>query len=384
MSLSKKIKRRIDYYFAMISDFFRFKKERLLIGKNCYVMISHNAQGDGGAPVVLFELAKLIKNNGSDVVFLSCQPGDLMNCCREAGIYGYTTGKLHKRYLKSLISYNPSCFIVNTMLCHDSVQFLMKNYKDGRVYWWVHEENKIVQEYATYIDFVPNEQFRILCVSERVKTVVEKSMPHLIDYTAIMYYGCNDLRNNSHINRIKKENDNKYIICSIGYISERKNQLQLVEAVESLPKEIRDRVEVHFVYGSADKAYFQKLKTAIESKPYYKLIGAIPRDKMADLYMSVDLLVCSSVDDPLPVVVTEAMMLKTPFITSSETGQYALVNNTVNGYTYDVANTYELTQQIILAYENRHNEEIIQRARDMYESTFSLQVLEKNFTELMT
>lgn len=383
MSILSKIRRRISYYILVLKDYIRFKKESGYIGSNCYVLISHDANGAGGAPVVLFELAKLLRNSGSDVVFLSYKSGSLMKTCNEAGIHGYVTGRLNRRYLRAFALRSPACFIANTMICHGSVRFLLENYKDERVIWWVHEENRIIREYAKYINFVPHDKFKLLCVSERVKAAIEKCVPSLIAYTTVMYYGCCDLLVCTQNDDCPKDNGNKYSICSIGYVSERKNQLQLVDAVERLPKEIRDNIEVQFVYGGADESYLQKVNNAIKGKPYYKLVGSMPRSQIAKLYANMDLLVCSSIDDPLPVVVTEAMMMYTPFITSSETGQYALVENGVNGYTYSVSNTDELTQKIILAYSNRNDVKVVQNARALFESTFSLEILRKNFTELM-
>lgn len=374
MAVLAKIYRKIRRYCRSIRDFCRFLRLEKFVGRNTCVLISHSADSTGGASVVLFELAQLLRQRGYDVLFLSQATGGLLESCQEAGICAFLTCGFHSLYLKRLASRHPRCFVVNTVVCCDSVEKLQQ-YSNTPIYWWLHEETHLIEAYRDRIPHIRKTQTAVLCVSQRVRAALCRTHPELEEHTAILFYGCRDLSGQ----QARMRRQGKFVISSVGRLCRRKNQLQLVEAVEGLPEEIRKDIQVQFVYGSADSSYERKLREAIREKPGYRMAGNVPRERIAELYIGTDLLVCTSLDDPLPVVITEAMMLGCPFVLSSETGQYALVRSGENGYTYDVCDVQQLRCRILEAYSHKEAPTTVTAARACYEQHFSLPVLERNF-----
>lgn len=378
MTVLARILRRIRGCWRSVKDFCRFLRAGKSVGRNSCVLISHSADTTGGASVVLFELAQLLRQQGRDVLFLSQAPGGLLDSCQDAGIPGFLTGGFHSLYLKRLASRHPWCFVVNTVVCCGSVEKLQK-YSDTPICWWLHEANGLMETYGNRIPNIRKTQTAVLCVSQRVKAALCRVRPELEDHAALLFYGCRDLA--GPLPRIKRSG--KFIISSVGHLCERKNQLQLVEAVEGLPEEIRKDIQVQFVYGNADKDYERKLRQAICGKPGYRLIGKVSRKQITELYNGTDLLACTSLDDPLPVIITEAMMLGCPFVLSSETGQYELVCSGENGYSYDIRDVRQLRSRILEAYSHRAEPFTTAAARACYEQNFSLQALERNFFAIL-
>lgn len=378
MAVLAKILRRIRRHCRSVRDFWRFLRTARLIGGNSCVLISHSADSTGGASVVLFELAQLLRQRGYDVLLLSQAPGGLLASCQEAGISAFLTDAFHPIYLKRLASRHPRCFVVNTVICCGSVEKLQQ-YSDTPIYWWLHEETSLIEAYRDRLPHIRKDRTAVLCVSQRVRAALSRACPELGDHAVLLFYGCRDLAGQQP----QRKRQGQFVISSVGRLCTRKNQLQLVEAVEGLPKEIRNGIQVQFVYGSADGGYERRLREAIRGKAGYQMVGNVPREQIVELYSKTDLLVCTSVDDPLPVVITEAMMLGCPFVLSSETGQYALVRSGENGYSYDVRDVQQLRRRILEAYSHKDAPVTTAAARACYEQHFSLPVLERNFFAIL-
>lgn len=376
MTVLARLRGRIRRCCRSGTDLLRFLRAERHVDGNTAVLISHNADSTGGAPLVLFELAGLLRQRGYQVLFLSQAPGGLLASCREAGICGFLTGGFHGFCLRKLVAKQPRCFVVNTAVCCNSVEILQQ-YSTAPVFWWLHEETGLLEAYRDRIANIRRDRIQLLCVSQRVKDALCRICPGLGVRARLLFYGCRDMSGQ------RLPRSGKFVISSVGRLCGRKNQLQLVEAVEGLPEEIRKDIQVQFVYGSADKAYEAALRKAVRGKPGYRLAGRVSREKIAALYSGTDLLACTSLDDPLPVVITEAMMLYCPFVLSSEAGQYPLVRSGENGYSYDIRDVQQLRCRILEAYRHRNAPVTTEAARACYEQYFSLPVLERSFLAIL-
>lgn len=362
----------------VMQDWFKYKKEIHLINNGeVYVLFSHNADGGGGAPVVLLELAKILKSKNSNVVLLTRKGGNLVQLSRDLGIYTYRIGFLHKKYMKSLSKLNVKMILVNTIVCYQYI-YELKNYLvlERPIIWWIHEEDRLLKKYEPYIFAESDENVHIVCVSERIKKTFSAIRPNIL--CSVMHYGCYDqLKDYKYDfqNKDYKNSEKNFKISVIGRICERKNQIQVVEAYKLLPDKINKYIEIDLVAASWDEDYKNKLLTVIANDANIKIVGPIPREKMYKVYLESDLIICSSIDDPLPVVITEAMMFGCLFITSSCTGQASLINNGINGFVYNVEDINELKSIIEYCYKERNNDELRKNARKLFENEFSLEHL---------
>ena len=377
MAFIKKIWGRCGRIHRNIRDIFRFWREATADNRTA-VLVSHSADSSGGASLVLFELAVLLRKRGYRVLFLSRRPGDLLDACKAAGISGFLADGFLPIYLRKLAGQKPACFLINTAVCHKSVRLLQKCKAKAPLFWWLHEENRILEANRKVFAPIVSDPVQVLCVSYRVKEMLTQLCPELGKSAALLPYGCRDLYREPGTE--KKET---FVILSVGRLCSRKNQLQLVEAVEGLPEDARSRLLVNFIYGSSEPEYEAKLRTAICGKACYQMIGRVSRERIPEMYATADLLVCTSQDDPLPVVVTEAMMLHCPVIVSSETGHYPLIRDGENGWRYDVRDVVQLRSRIMEAIQNTQISSVTAAARRCYEQNFSLSVLEQAFFTLL-
>ena len=359
-----------------INGYFKFKK---IIDSSSYIFISHNGDSAGGAPVVLFELMCSM-NDGKNMVFLCEKPGGIIKMCKDVNIPAFSTYLIQKKFLKAIVVKKVKVVVVNTLAASSTINMLSKMNSQLPIFWWIHEENNLILKYKTMVPKTLPLGIQVLCVSERVETDLLEVIPMYKGRTKIFFYGCRDLytEDSDCIQR-----SDKFTVSVIGRICSRKNQIQVIDAYINLTEELKGKIQINFVAASYDNDYIEEMKERIGKISNINFTGPIARESMPKIYRESDLIICSSIDDPLPVVITEAMMLKRPFITSSKTGQYSIVNNGINGFSYNVDFTEELTRSIIDVYYTKDIESIAGEARKTYLRYFTPEIVRENFEKLI-
>lgn len=374
----KKITRHIKWLADSTIDLIHFSK---VVNKDYCIFISHNGDSAGGAPVVLYELVKSIKDTYK-VILLCKKPGGILKQCDENGILAYNMYLLQNLFIRIAIKRNVKFIVTNTIATCDSVKAISKYTEDIPVYWWIHEEKNYLMKYQKKIPTKLLKNIKVLAVSDNVKKDLN-TLSKIFSDSVVFFYGCTDLYRESDIRKNHSEND--YVISVIGRICNRKNQLQVVRAYNLLDEKIRKSVFLQFVAASKDETYMKQMHELCANNKNISFVGPVDRKDMKDVYAKSNLIICSSIDDPLPVVITEAMMLKCPFITSSCTGQYSLVQDGVNGFSYEVESDEQLVEKItsVMTYSNGDIEKIMNEARKCYLLNFEPAVVKSKFIEMV-
>lgn len=378
----KKIINRIKEILITFIDLYKFKQLIVTNNNKLNVFISHSADASGGAPVVLYELAKeLNKSNDSKVVFLTHRNGNLVKLCKENNIEVFETFFLYRIYLILLNKFykDINFIVVNTIVNYSYLQYLEKLNYLGKVIWWVHESKDLLVSYKKIIRKYNLPCFKICCVSDNIVNNIIKLTNLSASDLRLLPYGIND-------NGIlpEKKREKIFSISIIGRLSERKNQFELIQAYKILPSTLKNNIKINIVAGSYDINYLEKLKKAITNCTNINICNPIPRDQMKKVYENSDLIVCTSKDDPLPVVVTEAMMYGKLFITSNKTGQASFIKNKYNGYIYNRGDVKFLSEFIKDCFLNYTKYNVIRyKTRELYLKTFSLQGVHSSLKDIL-
>lgn len=373
-----KCKKHITWFKNSLSGYIEFRK---IIDENSCVLFSHNGDSAGGAPVVLLELACSIKDD-EKVVFLCGKPGSILDLCKENHIQAFSTYLLQHAFVYTMKRKRIKALVVNTIALAKTITIINNVNCSFPIFWWIHEEKKLISRYRNCIPMTLKPNIRILCVSSTVQLNLNEIVPEYCGRSEVFYYGCRDIYSDYNAHLYANKDEKTFIVSVIGRICVRKNQIQVIQAYNRLPDKIKKRMYIQFIYASSEQEYLQQLKEMSMNEPNIKFIGSVSRNKMDKIYYASNLIVCSSIDDPLPVVITEAMMLKIPFITSSKTGQYYLVQNEINGYKYNVNSVEELMGVIISVFNNENLERLREEERKLYLDYFTLNAVKDKF-ELM-
>ena len=113
-------------------------------------------------------------------------------------------------------------------------------------------------------------------------------------------------------------------------------------------------------------------------------LGEMNHSDLLNFLSSVDVLLCPSLDDPMPIVCTEAMMFSKPVIVSTNTGTASFIQEGVNGYVVKAGDAEELAKAIERAVVEKDKlTEMGKQARLVYEQNFTFEKFEDNIRRMI-
>ncbi len=342
-------------------------------GRNI-LLVSHELSRTG-APVAVYQFAKALKDNGDNVFLISPKDGALRSAFAEADIPQIIfedafTQPMVKEWIP----------ILDAVIVCTTAAIGMINILGGSsipVLWWIHEAN--TSYHKGTMDQLPTflpRNVKVFCGGERALISLHLRRP---EYSAgLLLYSVPDIMHSfESVNHLLRQ---QYTILSIGVQEFRKGQDILADAFELLDEADKKRTRVIFV----GRKYYDPIwnKIARLKKLYPEnvfFISELPMESLRQLELQADCIVCSSRDDPMPIVVTEMMMMSKTIITSEYAGQASYIKNNQCGYVYENNDPVQLANILsnVINHPNEHGE-IQKRARKVYEDLFSEKVFSKN------
>ena len=102
------------------------------------------------------------------------------------------------------------------------------------------------------------------------------------------------------------------------------------------------------------------------------------------IYQKMDVLISPSRDDPMPVVMTEGLMLQKICLCSTNCGTADYIEDGKNGFVFQSENADELAEKIMYIVDNFENLDSVRLSgRKLYEKYFTPEVFEKNILRIM-
>lgn len=348
--------------------------KKLHDAKKTVLLITHELSLTG-APRALANMAYALKEAGMIPVLISNKRGPLAEEIVENGILckvDYSLNAVNSfnnyEYTKLTEYANHFDYIVFNTLISIPLIYKFTSSKAKKI-CWIHEGsmgynnyqhvNQLKEMLKLYDD--------IFVVGEYCKKITKQHCSEDIAIENLLYY-IDDISNKKQDNKEKGNTKMKMVLA--GTIEKRKGQEILLDSMKFIPENIRKNIEIAIVGSMVEPRIHDRL-----SKSKYdciKLYGSISHDKLLDMMNNMDILLCPSVDDPMPIVCTEAFMLAKPVIVGINTGTAALVTDGENGFVVKDEQPQSLADTIITAYNNRaHFEEIGRKGRKIYEDYFS-------------
>lgn len=345
------------------------------------LLISHELSRTG-APVVASTTARILKENGYFVVVASFRQEPLMDDILADGIpviidqsikdYRWTSPKdvpaIISHSIRGIIQDFDLVF-VNTFVCHNIINCY--NGTNIPILWWLHEGNT---SYAEGNDrFMPlqiKDNIRVLCGGKYVQNIL-KDFDIRYD-TDIMLYGVED-----RYSPTREKLDEKVRFIFPGSFEKRKNHKVLFEAIKKLTPESRENSEFICVGIYWEQNFYDDLVKQAGSIPNLTLLDPIPYNELMELYDTCDCVVVPSIDDPMPVVLAEGMMLSKIVLCSNMTGTAQYIKDGLNGYVFDCNDSDELAKKLEFIIANRRQLGSVKKAgRKVYEKLFSIEAFQ--------
>jgi glycosyltransferase involved in cell wall biosynthesis len=144
-----------------------------------------------------------------------------------------------------------------------------------------------------------------------------------------------------------KANSDCLNIGFIGQISRSKGVHLLLEAARRLRNSLGEKLNF-LIYGDLQKhpEYARQLESLAYGLNTVKFCGTYPRERSADVYSKMDVLVVPSLWYDFPLIIHEAFATKTPVIATNLGGMAEAVSHEVNGLLFERGNVDDLVHQI--------------------------------------
>lgn len=368
----KEIKRPVQYYgnAEKITELPRQSGEKILLLSQDLTL--------GGPAIALFHAAEILMKRGYQVVYASMIDGPLREKLLAYNIPVIVDENLQIETMEdSEWIRNFSLLFCNTINFH---VFLSERDADIPVIWWLHDSeffyDGIRQETLGNLN---REKLRVCSVGPIPRNAIQKMLPGMsVDD---LLYGVEDMV--SHGEQTQGRYTDKIRFVTIGYIEARKGQDVLIQAVQGMPEVYRAKA-VFYLVGQDSSMMAQQIKAQIENMPEIIMTGTVDREGIKQILNNADVMICPSREDPMPTVVTEAMMYSVPCILSSAAGTAGYIREGVDGFIFPSEDVEELSDRIRWCID--HCQELSEmgiRARQIYEKYFTMKVFEEKLLDIV-
>ena len=323
-----------------------------------------------GAPLMLYNAISCLKKENKRVRVFSLFDGPLRFELLRMGVsvIVFRDNILYLQEVKRYITNNAILF-VNTMVFYPYIREIDE--LNIHTIWWIHEEEGFYAERG--IDTQLNMQLsnvKVYGVGERVIRAFKCHFPN--QRIAELLYGI-------HQNQPQKKMGCKFIYAQIGTADDCKGLDIFCEAVKKANGLQKEQCE-YWIIGEIS----QERRNEYTQIDGVKVFGSMEHNELMKLYQDIDVLVCPSRNDSMPVVVTEAMMNKKVCIVSDHTGQSQFIVNYKNGLVFESENVDALRQHLEWTFLNQDKlKDIGEEAYQVYEKRFRMNIFENNLSNIM-
>lgn len=348
------------------------------IKPNTVLLISHEFSLTG-APIALQKLAQILQKNNRNFLILSPKHGDLEHELDKLKIPYIVDENFMKNLCKQKQDLQKflnkfSTIFFNTIVTLEFAKYINTNNKK---ICWVHEGSFGYDCESALIDIKSafEHMDAVYSVGSWSKGFTDKYVPSEKSNTFL--YGIEEIKKTNNIKKNKKINFGLFGLCC-----DRKGQHLLVDAIKKLPSNIKKNCHFTFVGKINKTPYCKQLLKSVSGLTNVTFTGQLSHDDTVSKMAEMDIIVCPSLDDPMPIVCTEAAVLGVPVIVSDQTGTCEFVDDGVNGYIYHMGQD-DLSDIIQSAYRNRDNLPNMGKLwRMVYDKNFNMDIFEQNINSI--
>ncbi len=331
-----------------------------------------------GAPRALLNLAIILKKLGVESVFATLTPGDLEGEVERAGLKSRILmmsgmdkdsdfAEEIKRYISSF-----DMILFNTIVALPYVEYI----KDLEITkaCWIHDGSygfscsPYISQFANLFPLFDT----IFVVGDYAKTIALSFSNYDIEMDNLIY-GIDDHQRDER----QHEEHEGVVMVLAGTVEERKGQDILLESLRLLKHDLLQQLRIYIIGKTINTSIYSALKD--DKSGCLNILGVIPHEDVIKQFLQMDILLCPSLDDPMPIVCTEAMMLSKPVIVSDHTGTASFIHDEQNGYVVKAGNPQSLAAAITKAIHAKNKLlQMGRRARRIFEENFTNEMFENN------
>ena len=336
----------------------------------------------GGPAIALFHAAIALQKYGYAVIYASMLDGPLKDKLIENDISVIVDENLQIATMQETDWVNVfSLIICNTL---NFYVFLSERNTKIPVIWWLHDAVFFYEGVnGKVMGKISRHNLRVVCAEPVPVDAVRKLLPDL-NCDELLYGVADQFEHMGEVEYCVYDHAPSPLctygivrFITIGFLEARKGQDILLQAVQKLSDEVRQRSRFYIV-GHKDTMFGEQIQDKSADISEIIFTGSVDRERIHELLIGSDILICPSRQDPMPTVAAEAMMHSVPCIVSDMTGTAAYIQDGKDGFVFPNEDAQSLAEKMEWCVNNRDKlESVGKRARKIYEKHFSMAVFEK-------
>ena len=338
------------------------------------LFVSHELTHSGAPRMLYYAAAELLRNGGFPVVVAPID-GPMREEMINAGITVIIDESIYNNhFLFERFARNFDLVIINTIILMNVVQQLSR-IPILKIIWWLHE-GKILSTLQRQILSIEWKRVLTLCVSNYAKNFLPLGIP-----IEVLHNGIPD----EAVFLESPPLPHPMTFLLAGTIEPRKGQDIFVEAIALLPQEVRRQCRFLLAgkLWEGNLAFMKSLKRMMVDIPEIKYLDLIDHKLLLRLIEETDIVVCSSRDDPFPLIAVEAAMLSRPVILSERVGLIEILRESC--LVFEPESVASLSEQLLKAFESRDNlYRIGMAARSCFERELTIDKFSQRFMTLLS
>lgn len=338
------------------------------------IMVFSHSLRTTGAQNALFTLVKQLKLKNESLLVVSLEDGVQREWYLELGVPILITENITEsnEVLMQLLAKTEKV-IVNTLWMYRSI--LLSERFNKKMFWWIHETatiHDISLETFQYIKDMKN------CIILSTSELIEENLNLLYGSPLNMKRLCYGLEE-YYIEHQNNDVRNCITFACIGGISLIKGQDIFIRAVDKLNDSVKNKARF-WIIGSGK---FDDETTELIDKNNMKFLGEIDNKLISKVYEKIDVVVCCSRKDNVPIVVSEACMNGLVSIVSDSVGTAKIMDDNKNVLLYPCGNVDLLSSKIEWVINNYDKaRKIGEASRTIYDKYFSMKKFVASINDL--
>lgn len=343
-------------------------------GRPRIALLSYDLRRNGASFAALY--AAEVLADSYDVTVLSTADGPLREPFLQAGIDVWVAPVLQIATRQDL----PWLGEFQLLLCNTFNWYYFLSQRDVTqpVLWWLHDA-------ACYYEMVDYDVLRGLdrrgLTVAAVGPVAQRAVQSFLPEAQIhdMLYGLPDACPADYV----PQGGRRVRFAVIGMVQVRKGQDLFISAIRQLPTAVREKAEF-LIVGDDTSTFAEAQRQLCATLSEVQFTGEMDRQSLLQCYADIDVLVCPSREDPMPVVITEAMMFKHPCIISDHVGTTKYLSDASDGIIYPVDDVSALAAAMQRFIESPQLAVTMgKRARQVYEKVFGMAAFQRRLCDLV-
>ncbi len=247
------------------------------------------------------------------------------------------------------------------------------------IIWWFNE--RYIDQYKEFT--LPKHKDNMFYYADGDNTIdVFKSFYPERNIELLYYF----LPDDEMINHVHEEHDYIQFLFA-AFLSRRKGHDIFLDAIKKIPSNKREKFR--FVIVGQDSRNKKDVITDWnkQTKEIPQIIhyGEVSQRELNSLYMMSDVFVCSSRDDTIPIVVTQAFEYSMPCIVTDIVGQSKYMENGYAGFVFSNEDSDSLCKYMLKYADNK---ELLKtqgkQAREIFEIYFSKKAVKDKMKKILT